>query len=65
MHHQPDPDPAHIAAIAAGVERAVTQLLTSPDLDSQICEAIRQGIRDGLWHLGTAAADMPPVGHAD
>ena len=64
MQH-PDPDPDHAAAIAAGVERAITRLLSSPDLDGPFFAAIRQGVRDGIWHLGTAAPDMPPAGHAD
>ena len=64
MQH-PDPDPEHVAAITAGVERAITRLLSSPDRDSQLFDAIRQGARDAIWNLGTAAADTPSAGHAD
>jgi hypothetical protein len=37
-------------AITQGVERALTQLLASPD----ITDAIRQGVRDGIWHAANA-----------
>ena len=56
QHH--DPDPAHTAAITAGVERAIARLLSSPDLDGPFFAAIRQGVRDGS---GTSA---PPLRHA-
>jgi hypothetical protein len=63
----PEPDPEHIAAISAGVERAITRLFSSPDL----ADAIRQGVRDGIWHLGIAAntpaseGNERHSGHAD
>ena len=66
----PEPD-VTTTAITAGIERAITRLLSSPDL----LAAIRQGVRDGVWHLGlgaNAAADTPNqggdarhAGHAD
>ena len=62
----PEPDDTN-AAIAQGVERALTRLFTSPDL----ADAIRQGVRDGIWHLGATAntpapdASEQPHGHAD
>jgi hypothetical protein len=56
-----DPDPEHLAAISDGVERALTRLFNSPD----ITDAIRQGVRDGIWHLGTEATHTPPAGHAN
>ena len=42
----PEPD-VTTTAITAGIERAITRLLSSPDL----LAAIRQGVRDGVWHL--------------
>lgn len=55
------------SAITQGVERALTRLFNSPD----ITDAIRQGVRDGIWHVGSAAAnasdahDTERAGHAD
>jgi hypothetical protein len=46
----PEPDSIN-SAITQGVERALTPLFTSPDL----ADAIRQGVRDGIWHLGATA----------
>jgi hypothetical protein len=48
--NMPEPDSIN-TAISQGVERALTRLFTSPDLT----DAIRQGVRDGIWHLGAAA----------
>jgi hypothetical protein len=44
---------------AGGVERAITRLLSTPDLDGPFYAAVRQGVRDAIWNLGTSAADMP------
>ena len=52
------------ADIIAGVERAVARLLTTPELDDAVLDAIRRGVRDGVWHLGTAP-DSPPAGRVN
>lgn len=63
---QPDPDPAHTAAIAAGVAQALQHLFGSNDADARFFDAVRLGTRDAVWLIAaTAAPDTPPVGHAD
>jgi len=61
-----EPDDINAAAITAGVERAITKLLTAPDLDGAFYDAVRQGTRDAIWLIAAQSnVDMPPAGHAN
>jgi hypothetical protein len=51
------------AAITAGVERAITKLLSAPDLDGAFYDAVRQGTRDAIWAIAAQSSLEMPPGH--
>ena len=55
------------AALTEGIERALTKLLTSPELDGPFYDAVRQGTRDAIWAIAAQCtdADIPPTRHAN
>jgi hypothetical protein len=52
LRTMPEPETADLhTAVSAGVAAALERLFESPD----IANAIRQGVRDAVWHLGITA----------